>query len=446
MKKYIIIPIFALCAINIAAQDFDTKPSVTVNNEKDKMQFTVGARFMADAAYYNTDFTPMRSGAAISDARIRTSFKYKDWNFYADFGFGGSKFSQKNIFLQYTRHDKNGATHAIRGGYYVDPASSMARTTSLGSYHFISRAGAADALGEGRELGITYKYNSKKFMAHQGVFTENQYNTQEAGFNGIVVAGRYIYRPIATEDKTLAIGANVRYQHVGGGVVEKNVLKKTIRLKQSMQTIVDHNDNFVSCSLPWAENVIDAGAEALYHNDKLFVRGEYLYKHVTKKRDSKTLFDATNNNIDTWGTLGTWIEANPLRANSFHGGYVELGYLIFGNAYKYDSENGTLKGLSENSLEVVARYNYTGLNDIIAGEYFSAGRNQYYPSGQLQDWPFKSTSVGGGNISSFTVGLNYSFNKYTQVMLDYTYHRLKKDMYPNDKNFHAVQARIQFAF
>ena len=67
--------------------------------------------------------------------------------------------------------------------------------------------------------------------------------------------------------------------------------------------------------------------------------------------------------------------------------------MIFGDAYKYDSENGTLKGLSGRSLEVVARYNYTGLNDILAGEYFSAGRNQYYPSGQMQDWPFKSLSL-----------------------------------------------------
>lgn len=438
-------PMFAICAVNMAAQDFDTKPSVSIENPKEKMQFTVGARFIADAAYYNTEFTPMKSGAAISDARIRTSFKYENWKFYADFGFGGGKFSQKNIFLQYTQPTENGATHSIKGGYYNDPAGSMARNTSLGGYHFITRPGAADALGEGRELGISYKYNSNKFMAYQGIFTENQYNKQETGFNGLVLAGRYIYRPIAEHGQTLAIGANIRYQHVGGGVVEKNVLKKTIKLGQTLETFVDNN-KIVSCTLPWAENVVDAGAEALYHNDKIFARGEYLYKHVTKKRDSKTLFDPTNNSIDTWGTLEAWITANPLRNNSFHGGYVELGYLIFGDTYKYDSQNGTLKGLSGKALEIVARYNYTGLNDILSGEYFSLGRNQYYPGGELKDWPYKSTSVGGGNIQSVTLGLNYSFNKYAQVMLHYTYHNLNKDYLPYDKNFHQVQARMQFAF
>ena len=446
MKKYMLMPLLALTALSANAQDFDSKPTVTIDNKAEDLHFTVGARFMADAAYYHTDFTPMQSGAAISDARIRTSLTYQNWYFYADFGFGGGKFSQKNIFLQYAQEDSKGGRHAIKGGYYNDAAGSMARNTSLGCYHFISRAGAANALGEGRELGITYKYTNDHFLAYQGVFTENQYNKIEAGYNGLVFSGRYLYRPIIDENQTLAIGGNVRFQHVGGGVTEDNVLKKTVKLGQSMETFVDEDEQFVSCELPWAENVFDAGAEVLYHNQKMFVRGEYLYKHVTKKRDSKTLFDASNNNIDTWGTLDAWIAANPLRSNNFHGGYIEAGYMIFGNPYSYDKNEGVLRGLSGRSLEIVGRFNYTGLNDIVKGEYFSVARNQYYPDGYMADWPYKSTSVGGGAVRSYTLGLNYSFNKFAQVMVDYTYHHLTKDFLPYDKNFHEVQARLQFVF
>mgnify|MGYP003085069547 FL=1 len=446
MKKYMLMPLLALTALSANAQDFDSKPTVTIDNKAEDLHFTVGARFMADAAYYHTDFTPMQSGAAISDARIRTSLTYQNWYFYADFGFGGGKFSQKNIFLQYAQEDSKGGRHAIKGGYYNDAAGSMARNTSLGSYHFISRAGATNALGEGRELGITYKYTNDHFLAYQGVFTEKQYNKIEAGYNGLVFSGRYLYRPIIDENQTLAIGGNVRFQHVGGGVTEDNVLKKTVKLGQSMETFVDEDEQFVSCELPWAENVFDAGAEVLYHNQKMFVRGEYLYKHITKKRDSKTLFDASNNNIDTWGTLDAWIAANPLRSNNFHGGYIEAGYMIFGNPYSYDKNEGVLRGLSGRSLEIVGRFNYTGLNDIVKGEYFSVARNQYYPDGYMADWPYKSTSVGGGAVRSYTLGLNYSFNKFAQVMVDYTYHHLTKDFLPYDKNFHEVQARLQFVF
>ncbi len=79
-----------------------------------------------------------------------------------------------------------------------------------------------------------------------------------------------------------------------------------------------------------------------------------------------------------------------------------------------------LGGFSGRSLEIVARHNYTGLNDIVDGEYYSAGRDQYYPAGYMQDYPYASSSVGGGNVNSVTVGLNFSFNKYIQVMADYT--------------------------
>ena len=233
MKKFIILPMFALCAMAANAQDFDSKPTVTIDNEQEDLHFTVGARFMADAAWYHNDYTPMQSGATIADARIRTSLTYQDWYFYADFGFGGGKFSQKNIFLRYNQKDNKGGNHDIQVGYYNNAAGSMARNTSLGSYHFISRAGAANALGEGRELGITYKFTNDKFMAYQGVTTENQYNKIESGFNGIVLSGRYQYRPINDGTQTLMIGGNIRYQHVGGGVTENNVLKKTIKLGQS---------------------------------------------------------------------------------------------------------------------------------------------------------------------------------------------------------------------
>ena len=104
MKKHIYFS--ALVALTLAstavAQDFDTNPVVKYENKEAKVKFTVGARMMADVAYYHTDFTPMKSGAAITDARIRTSMAYDNWYFYADFDFSKGEFSQKNIFLQYT--------------------------------------------------------------------------------------------------------------------------------------------------------------------------------------------------------------------------------------------------------------------------------------------------------------------------------------------------------
>ncbi len=461
MKKYIFLSLLAACGITASAQDFDTKPTVQFSNSSEKVKFTIGGRFMADAAYYNVDEpysavmegANMKSGGSIVDARIRTSMQYGDnWYFYADFGFGGGKFAQKNIFLQYSTEDAAGGNHAIKAGYYNDPASSMSKQTSLASYHFISRAGSANALGRGRSLGVTYKYENDHVFAYQGAFFENQYNKVKAGYNGGTAAGRWLYRPISGEEENLHVGVSASITHLSGGEQYTSkgasVLKKDFYLGQSMETYVDETEQFVGGTRDWADNVANIGAEALYHNGKFFARGEYFHKIITKKRDSYKLFISQQDNIDGWGDFDAWVNANPLATNNFDGAYVELGGILWGKAnYKYDRKNATLSGLSDKALEIVGRVNFTNLNNVKDGDYYSAMRDQYYAAGFLEDWPGTgSTSFGGGKVISATVGLNYSFNRFAQVMLDYTYSNLDRDRYKRAKNFQTGQARVQFVF
>ena len=89
MKKYILAAAVVASSFAAFAQDFDVDPTLKISNNENKVNFTVGARFMADAAVFDTEATPINSGASIADARIRTSMKYgENWYFYADFGFG----------------------------------------------------------------------------------------------------------------------------------------------------------------------------------------------------------------------------------------------------------------------------------------------------------------------------------------------------------------------
>lgn len=450
--KYILMSAMAALAITASAQDFDTNPTLKIENEQEQVKFTIGARFMADGALYHQDFTPLQSGGTIADARIRTSMTYgQNWYFYADFGFGGGKFDQKNIFLQYQTKDASDATHAVKVGYYNDVAGSMARNTSLGGYHFISRAGMSNALGEGRALGVSYKYAGKNLFLNQGISTQSAYNRIEAGYNGFTLSGRWLYRNVNEDNNAWQLGVNARYAHIGGGeeLVTKGstVLKKTLTLGQTLETFVDDDESFVGCELPWANNVWDLGAEALLVQPNFFVRAEYRHKIVTKNRNSYSIYIAQQDNIDGWGDIAAWEQANKLKTNHFDGFYVEAGYKIFGNDYTYNRKEAVLNGLNGKSLEVVARLNYTALNDLTSGEYYNAGRGHYYAAGYMEDWPATgATSVGGGNIWSTTFGVNYAFNKYAQVMFNYTWHHLKKDALPYDKNMHAFQARAMFNF
>lgn len=431
-------------ASTATAQDFDTKPTIKLENEKEDLTFTVGARLMSDVAFYSTDYTPMNSGAAITDARLRTSLTFKkDWYFYADFDFSGGKVTQKNIYMQYSHEVGKKGTHSIRAGYFNDP-STMNRNTSLGSLHFISRP-SSTALAAERELGVSYKYYTDKVFLNQGVFAENKYNDQAAGSQGITLGGRWIYRPINDEKQTLHVGAIFRYANINTGTVEDNVKETNLSLSTGMNTYVDKTA-FLDAEIPWAKNVYTFGGEALYRNPKFFVRGEYRMMYVTKERDDVTLFNNQLGGTWSWTTLESWQAGNPLGDNNFQSGYIEAGYRIFGKGYSYDNSEAVLGGFNGKGLEVVARYDYTNLNDLVDGELYVAGRDQYYPNGVLADYPATSKSIGGGSMHSVTVGLNYSFNRFAHLMVDYTYSRLDRDKYQYDKNFHTVQARMMFNF
>ena len=145
MKKYILMPVLAALSLSgsvIQAQDFDNNPVVNVSNSKENLNFTIGARFMMDGAYYHSDFTPVKSGAAITDARIRTSMSYEDWYFYADFDFSKGKFSQKNIFLQYSLEGAKGiystTTISLQIRVYLPKTNTTISRQAIRACHWVA--------------------------------------------------------------------------------------------------------------------------------------------------------------------------------------------------------------------------------------------------------------------------------------------------------------------
>lgn len=426
MKRYVLLLIVLMANGVVFAQDFDNRPSINIENKKEDLKFTIGARFMADVAYYHADDYKMKSGAAITDARIRTSMTYKNWYFYADFDFSKGKFSQKNIFLRHT-FDVGDASHVLRVGYFNNPAT-MANNTSRGSLHFISRAAPVQALAPGRELGINYQFHNPKFLLSQGVFAENKYNDQLSGFQGFTFGGRWIWRPITKSNRTLHIGGSFRYAKICTGLTINGVLKTNLDLGTSLETYVDPAVKFLSKSMPWAKHDYFAGGEFLYTYKKMFMRGEYLYRHVAKSRDDEAVFEGQLESEGAIKDFDEWQKANPLSNDSFHGGYIEGGYRFIGDDYIYGSSDGVLKGLGSKTLEGVVRYSYLNLDG--SGVDTENNMNTIFNSGQMH---------------SATLGTNYSFNKYVQLLFSYTYTHLKSKVF-DESNFNTLQARITFQF
>lgn len=452
MKKYILFPAFLAATFlwsgSVQAQVEDVaNPLLKYVNRDNGLRFTAGGRLFTDVAYYHTEYTPMKSGAAITDARIRTSLKYKQFYFYADYDFSKGTFKQKNIFAQWNFRENARGIQSVKAGYFNEP-STMAYNTSLYNYHFISRPAAVNALAPGRALGATYKFFNQYFLADQGIFAENKYNNQISGFQGVSLSGRWLYRIFNDDYMTLHIGLGLRYSRINtGSVVGDDAFKTSVSAESPMETYVDATTKFLNADVAWAKNILNVNPELMFKMDKLFVRGEYIYKRYYKDRPDFELFTNQLGGVWSWQTLQSWQNGNPLRSTKFQGGYVEAGWLIMGDRYTYNDEYGLLDGMNDkNSLELVARYSIVNLNDINKGDFFLIGKEVFYPGGVVADYPAVSTSIGGGKMQSAALGLNYTLNQYIKVMGEYQYCRLSNVYHPMDKNFHQLQMRVMVSF
>lgn len=112
-----------------------------------------------------------------------------------------------------------------------------------------------------------------------------------------------------------------------------------------------------------------------------------------------------------------------LRHYLAYGGYAQGSYLIVGEGFDYD-EMYAIPGrpLSGKAVELVARFNYTNLNDGKSGIY-------------------------GGEEKDLSLGVNWYLNKYLGMKFNGSYVWVGDhcDSF-YDKNFFLFQARIQYIF
>lgn len=446
MKKYIILPLaafmFSLTAM-AQTQTGDVDPLINVKTSNENVKFSVGGRLSVDAANFSSDYTAINSGIAITDARIHANmYLGENWFVTADFDFSGGDFSQKDIYARYEWNN-----NWIKAGYFCEP-SSMSLNTSRYNYQFISRPTSANALSEGRNLGIAYRFSNDKFFANQGVFAENKYNDQLSGYQGYSLSGRWLYKPFNNDVRTLHVGVSYRYAKIKTGEFHDGVLETSTHVGASLESYVTSASDFLSLELPWASDIQNVGVEALYKTQKFFVRGEYLMQFIGKDRDDQRLFEnQLGTGLFASSTVEAWLKMNPLESNDFNGAYIEAGYLLMGDTYSYDNANGILGGVKgKNTLQVVARYGYTNLNQIEDGYNFSYAYNRFLYNNTYSDFAASTTSMDGGTLHSFTIGLNYGINNYMKVLVDYTHSVLDNVYFPLDENFGILQARFTVSF
>lgn len=423
---------FSHCTLFAQSESTESQPAKV---------FTAGVLFFGDAAYLSAKDVPVRSGFAMSAARLRASLTFGRWYFYADMDFSYGRFSQKHIFMRYALPKLGSVAHYLRAGYFFEPTS-MARNIGSSDLNFLAIAAPAAALSPSRALGVAYSAYGHWFFASQGFFAENANNLQKVGSQGFSASCRWLFKPLHDTHRTAHIGFGARYGSLRSGVQsDDGVLTYSTPFESSVDRVP-----FVRADIPWARHAIHLNGEFLFMYGRFFARGEYMHNIVGKRRDDAALF--AKHAVESpaiWATLEAWQADHPIRSSQFSGGYLELGWQLLGTGYAYNPESSVLRGCNASrTLQLLGRYSFTNLDDITEGDVYVAEKRAFFPLGQVSNRV--SSSIAGGKLHMWTLGLMYTFNRHAKLLASYSFAHLAHVSHPHARMVHIAQGRIMFSF
>jgi phosphate-selective porin OprO/OprP len=459
MKRYILPIAFGIVLgtnVAIAEETEQSQAQIELNSEVDeglvkfksqdgKYSFRVGARVDIDGSLYFDDYTDRGSGAEFSTARLRVLSKLGDkFDFKFDVDFMSKTFL-KDAYLRW-HTTKNSF---LRLGNFAE-AFSAENIQSTMDYPFITKSATTEAFGTGRALGLAYRYYHPYFWGEAGVYSQKLATTKVAGDMGYSVSTRLLAR-YTSPDFNIHVGGsfNFRRPNANGFSSGNDDYNRTVTVASSLESAVDET-KFMSVNLDNVKNQLKWGVELMANYKNVYLKGEYIGAKYNRERDWENMFNSSLGTMMAmyFPTMESykWLYGEDVPAQ-FYGVSVEAGVLLFGGDYKYNSVDALMRRPKGKSLELVARFNHTNLNDITSGSIFYNG--SFYDSWMNQSWYVTNQSVAGGKVNTLTIGLNYYVTNNIVTRLDYSYQHLNQPYvaaYSLDKNLHSIQARVAFEF
>jgi phosphate-selective porin OprO and OprP len=282
----------------------------------------------------------------------------------------------------------NNANHFIQAGQFKQPGATMEELSSTKNNDFISKSSITNSFGTPRRLGVQYNYGDVNWGLTGSVFTRELTRNRE---NGRGYSLRGYWAPINEAGNIL---------HVGASYTNKDTDSDGIRLRaRPMADMVGFRfiDTGSSTSNPASLNnrsddISLFGVEGLWVHGPFKLQGEYL-----------------NADVSRYGGLDDF---------SGHGYYVSGLWNLTGETWTYKA-GVPVTSLPDNpSLgmwQVGLRYDTIDLTDGI---------------------------VVGGEMSSWTVGVNCYWRSNFKFMLDYVMVDQEKGVLEDNPNI--LEARIQF--
>lgn len=463
MKKYILALVLGASVSTFSyAQENQTEAQqelqgyideglVKFKSDNGKFQFRVGARVDLDGALYVDDYTDRGSGADISAARLRVISKLGDkLDFKMDLDFA-TKNIFKDVYLRW-HTNKNGF---LRVGNMAE-AFSAENIQSTMDNPFINKSATVESFGTGRTHGIAYRYYHPNFWGEAGVYSQKlTTDSKNKGDMGYAVSTRLLGR-VTNDDWNFHIGGsfNFRRPDANGFTNGSDDYNRAVTIGSSLESCVD-DTKFIGATINNVKNVIRYGGEVMANYRNLYVKGEYIGAVYNRERDWDYNYTASLGSL--LSTMFPTLEAYKSlmgedEAAKFKGFSVEAGVIAIGGNYKYNRVDALMNRPKGKTLEFVARYNHTDLNDIVPGSwwvYNGYTGGGFYTSALHQSFGITNQSVSGGKVDSFTFGVNYYITDNIVTRFNYCYQHLDQQYnlaFREDKNLHSFQAKLLFQF
>lgn len=377
------------------------KTGLRMDSADKAFKLKLGGRIMNDYTWFSGDGdveralgTSLNTGTRFRRARLYMAGSiHKNISFKAQYDFAGGDADFNDVYIQLNDvHDYIGD---IRVGHQFEPFGLETQTSS--KYITFMERGLVTSFAPGRNTGISMRQHLGDGCLYYAAGAFRQTNTYgddignpdsgQWNFTGRVASKVWVH-----EDDD----AN-HFLHLGGAYTYRAPRLNTVTIGSRPE--VSLAPAFIANALP-SEGVEIVNLEALYVNGPWHIQAEHAFATV-----------------DITGT-GTRVDGD------FDATTIQGGYFLTGETRPYDNKNATLGRITPN-------------NDYGDGD----GMGAWEIAGRWSQLDANDGLLRGGQMRTYTVGLNWYLNPNTRVMFNWVNAKLN-----GVGNVDALMMRFQIDF
>ncbi len=341
-------------------------------------------RVHLDAATADDDVTKLDDDVDLRRLRLGVAGTVmKDWTYTYNYDSESDVgYRVKGAYIGYKGFD-----HVRISVGNVQQPFSLEELTSSNHIPFMERS-LANAFAPSYTIGALVKTWGDHWSFAGGYFDDNLADRHTNNEGSHSLAARFTFNPIDKRGYKIHLGASTVYRNVGSN--------QTVSYSSRPESYVTDAKLLSSSTLYDVDDIQTYGLEAALIKGSWLLQGEAMRADVSRKDNADPTFD---------------------------GGYVQAGWIVTGENYRYSGKNGSFKQIKPKSkygaVELAVRYSTLDLED---------------------------KNVTGGEEDNVTLGVNWHINQNLRIMANYVY----ADASPNhdglDENADILQLRLQAYF